>query len=166
MWHIYKVSQLNLNELAPGVFRAWRMGVRLIVQLYVSRGWFKKHFYPSTKPITSKIHHFKRNLDRDTKGQCHHHFTSSFFVRKCFEQLLFVYSFCLLCFRKRKSVHKLIKKCWQNWLHLELITLLCIVFFPLVFSVFYLCYGPQIVNTANSEIINKKGSLNKVFQVD
>jgi len=46
----------------------------------------------------------------------HQHFTSSFFVRKCFAKLFSNYSLALKFFDSRISAQKLLIKCWWNWL--------------------------------------------------
>ena len=46
------------------------------------------------------------------RGQFCQHFTTSFFVQKCFEQLFCTYSSALYFFGKRILAKKLLVKCW------------------------------------------------------
>ena len=47
--------------------------------------------------------------------QFHQHFTSSFFVGKCFEKLFCTYIVGLYFFVARKLAQTLLIKCWWNW---------------------------------------------------
>ena len=52
----------------------------------------------------------------DPLSQFHQHFNSSFFVQKCFAQLLCVYSLGFyVFFGERKLAQNILVKCWWNW---------------------------------------------------
>ena len=55
-------------------------------------------------------------LKKEVRCQFQQHYTSSFFVWKCFEQLLSTYSLCWYFFGKIILAEKLVVKCSWNWL--------------------------------------------------
>ena len=60
---------------------------------------------------------YEKTMMRRSNSRCqfHQHFTSSFFIRKSFEQLFCTYSLGLYFFGARILAQKLLVKCWCNW---------------------------------------------------
>ncbi len=85
-------------------------------------------------------------------SQFHQHFTSSFFVQKCYEHLFSSYSFCLNFCGKRILAEKLLVKCWWNW-HLEKghIFLLNAIKYRPKFSTFLIVSRSNTVNSISKK---------------